>query len=719
MIEILRLFFKVVLFLCFRVQVRGLENYYAAGKRILIVANHVSFLDGVLLAVYLPCRPLFVIHPYVVKTWWIKPFLRLVEYITVDSAAPFYVRSLIHMLESDRPVAIFPEGRITVTGALMKVYQGPGLVADKASAMVLPVYIDGAQYSKFSRLKGVVRQRWFPRIRMTILPAKNIRIDASIKGHARRERAGQLLEDIMRDMVFTAGYYRQTIFESILEAQRVHGNGLMVVEDINRKPASYRTLLRASFALSSALKKPLWHKINVGLMLPNTIPMVVAFLAMHLLGKVPAMLNYTMGISGIASVLRTAEIDAVVTSRKFVELGGLHCLIEEIQKQAEVIYLEEIRETIGLPVKLKALLLSFFPYITWLYSQAIKDPDEAAVVLFTSGSEGEPKGVVLSHENLLTNRQQVTAVINFTASDIMFNAMPLFHSFGFMAGMVLPLTAGVRLFLYPSPLHYNVIPELCYDIRATILFGTNTFLAGYANKAHAYDFNELRLVIAGAEKLQDEIRQLWVEKFGLRVLEGYGTTEASPVISINTLIHVRQGTVGRILPGIDYYLESKEGIEKGGMLHVRGKNIMQGYLMPDNPGVLKPPHTSRGRGWYDTGDIVEVDRLGFVSILGRARRFAKIAGEMVSLAQSEQLAQYCWPDALHAVVAVPDTKRGEQLVLFTTQSDADRKALQDMVRVAGQSELTVPKRIKVISTMPLLGTGKTDYNSIQKIALSL
>lgn len=716
-LSLLRIFFRLVLSICFRVEVKGLENYHTAGNRVLIIANHVSFLDGILLAVYLPRPPLFVINTYMAQNWWVKPFLKPIDYVTIDPTNPLYVKSLIRTIEKDQPVLIFPEGRITVTGALMKVYQGPGLVADKTGARVLPVYIDGAQYSRFSRLKGVIRQRWFPKITLTILPSQSIHVDDEIKGHARRLRAGQALENIMRDMVFVAGTYRKTIFESVLDACEIHGYGLDIVEDINRKPLTYRGLLRAAFALSAALDKPLKDKTSIGLMLPNAIPMVASFLAMHLLGKMPAMLNYTMGVSGITSALRTASVRTVVTSRKFVEVGGFEALIEEMKKQVDVIYLEDIKENIGSATKFRAVLSSIVPALSWSASQAVTDPDEAAVVLFTSGSEGEPKGVVLSHENLLANWQQVTAVINFTADDTILNAMPLFHSFGLMAGMILPLATGVRFFLYPSPLHYSVIPELSYDVRATILYGTNTFLTGYANKAHAYDFHEIRLVIAGAEKLQDDTRQLWFEKFGIRILEGYGATETSPVVSINTPIYAKKGTVGRLLPGVDYHLEAVEGIEAGGKLHVKGKNIMRGYLMPDNPGVLKPPVSSRGKGWYDTGDIVEVDGLGFVSIQGRAKRFAKIAGEMVSLTLAEQLARHCWPNALHAIVAIPDARKGEQLVLFTTQEDANRKSLLDTAKTTGQSDLAVPRDIRTLHEIPLLGTGKTDYAELQRQAV--
>lgn len=715
-VEILRRSLAFVLWVLYRVEVKGVENFHQAGDRVLIVANHVSFLDGMLLAVYLPKLPMFVVNTYMARNWWVKPFLLLMDYVTIDPANPLYVKSLIRAIERDGPIVIFPEGRITVTGSLMKVYQGPSLVADKAGARILPVHLDGPQYSIFSRLKGVIRQRWFPPVRITILPSRAIEVPDDIRGRERRVKVGHCLEDIMRDMVFYSGRYHQTIFESILQARTIHGGGHNILEDINRKVLSYNGLLRVVFALSGILKKPLSNQHSIGLMLPNAIPLVAGFLSLHLLGKAPAMINYTMGRKGVCSAIRTASIGTIITSRKFIEVCGLERLIEDISQLVEIIYLEDIKQKITLHHKLLALLASWFPLTAWRMSDALKNADEAAVILFTSGSEGEPKGVVLSHENLLANRGQLNAVISFTSDDVMLNAMPLFHSFGLLAGLVLPLVTGIKCFLYPSPLHYNIIPELSYDIRATIVFGTNTFLAGYARKAHPYDFNEARLVIAGAERLQEEVRQLWFDQFGLRILEGYGATETSPVIAINTPIYCKAGTVGRILPGMEYYLIPVEGIRSGGRFVVKGPNVMQGYLMPDEPGVLKPPETDRGKGWYDTGDIVSVDDMDFVTIQGRAKRFAKIAGEMVSLTQVETLAKTCWPDDIHAVVSIPDEKKGEKLVLLTTAREAQRSDLLRVAQEGGANDLMVPRLIYPVNSIPLLGTGKTDYKQILEIA---
>jgi acyl-[acyl-carrier-protein]-phospholipid O-acyltransferase/long-chain-fatty-acid--[acyl-carrier-protein] ligase len=337
-------------------------------------------------------------------------------------------------------------------------------------------------------------------------------------------------------------------------------------------------------------------------------------------------------------------------------------------------------------------------------------------VLFTSGSEGTPKGVVLSHANLLANVEQAASRFDFSCRDTVLNALPMFHSFGLTAGTLLPVLSGMKVFLYPSPLHYHIVPELAYQINATVLFGTNTFLNGYARHAHPYDFYSLRYVIAGAEKLQPTTWKLWAEKFGVRIFEGYGATETSPVLSVNTPLENRLGSVGRLLPGIQYSLEPVAGIAEGGRLQVRGPNVMLGYLFADRPGSIQPPQTHLGKGWYDTGDMVRVDTGGYLWILGRAKRFAKVGGEMVSLATVEHLVGNLWPDHLHAAVSLPDPVRGEQVILLSEYPSAERQAIVKEAQKEGLSELHIPRRIFIVETLPVLGSGKVNYPAAQELA---
>lgn len=319
---------------------------------------------------------------------------------------------------------------------------------------------------------------------------------------------------------------------------------------------------------------------------------------------------------------------------------------------------------------------------------------------------------MLSHGNLLSNCAQAAARVDYNQLDKCFCALPLFHSFGLTGAFLLPSLFGIRVFLYPSPLHYQVVPEMVYDSNSTILFGTNSFLKGYANRADPYDFRSVRYVFAGGEALQDETQEMFFNKFGLRVLSGYGATETSPVIANNTPMHFRAGTVGRLLPGIEWKLETVEGLDRGGRLWVKGPNVMLGYLRYEAPGVIDAPED----GWYDTGDIVEIDGDGFVAILGRAKRFAKIGGEMVSLGAVESLAISARPDHTHVVVSLPDARKGEKLVLITDDDGVARKDLLDAARAQGISELAVPSEIICVDEIPLLGTGKVDYTSARQIA---
>jgi acyl-[acyl-carrier-protein]-phospholipid O-acyltransferase/long-chain-fatty-acid--[acyl-carrier-protein] ligase len=700
----------------YRVELAGLDNYHAAGKRVLVVANHTSFLDAALLVAFLPDKLTFAINSNIAQRWWVRPFLTLVDAFPMDPTSPYATRSLIRHLQGDRKAVIFPEGRITVTGALMKIYDGTGMVADKSGALVLPVRIDGAQYTPFSRLRGRVRLRMFPKIRVTILAPQRLEVPAEIRGRARRQRAGLKLADLMSEMVFATSGYRRTMFQALLDARAVHGRRHLVVDDLERRPLSYGALLARAFVLGRAIARQTARGEYVGLLLPNAAVTAVAFFGLLLFARVPAMLNYTVGRQGLVSACRTGPIKTVYTSRRFVAAAKLQDRVDGLAGIARVVYLEDLAATISASDKLLGLVFPTFASLLRKRLNRGVGPDDPAVVLFTSGSEGMPKGVVLSHANLLANREQVATRIAFGAHDVILNALPMFHSFGLTGGTLLPILAGMRTFFYPSPLHYRIVPEMAYDLNATVLFGTNTFLKGYARYAHPYDFYSVRYVFAGAEKLHDDTRTAWGEKFGIRIFEGYGATETAPGLTMNTPMDYRAGSVGRFLPGIEWRLLPVPGIAEGGRLVVRGPNVMRGYLLADRPGALVPPEAEPGPGWYDTGDIVVVDGEGFVHIRGRAKRFAKIGGEMVSLAAVEELALRAWPGDEHAVVSVPDAQKGEQLVLLTTRAAGARAELGARAKTDGMSELHVPKKILALETLPLLGSGKTDYAAALELA---
>jgi acyl-[acyl-carrier-protein]-phospholipid O-acyltransferase/long-chain-fatty-acid--[acyl-carrier-protein] ligase len=697
--------------LAYRVEVRGVENYRAAGPRTVIVANHVSFLDAVLLAAFLPGRPTFAVNSHMAETWWVRPALSLVDAFPMDPTNPMATKSLIHALKAGRQCVIFPEGRITVTGALMKVYEGPGMIADKAQAQILPVRIDGAQFTRFSRLRGKVRLRWFPKIVLTIQPAQQLAVAPGLVGRARRQAIGLKLYDVMTNLVFETCDYHHTLFGALREARHANGGHSPIVEDIQRKPMSYDRLIAGSFTLGRAIARLTQVKERVGVLLPNSAGAAVTFFALQAYGRVPALLNFSTGLAGMQAACKAAELRLVLTSRQFLEAAKLEETAAKLGEDTRLVYLEDLRARLGLFARLRGLLSGWISRLDYHEAPA---PSDAAVVLFTSGSEGTPKGVVLSHENILANRYQLGAVIDFSPSDLVFNALPIFHSFGLTGGLLLPLLAGVKTFLYPSPLHYRIVPELAYDTNATIMFGTDTFLAGYARVSHAYNFYSVRYVFAGAERVREETRRVWFDKFGLRILEGYGATEMSPVIALNTPMQFKAGTVGRFLPGIGHRLEPVPGVADGARLILSGPTVMLGYLRAEKPGELDPPP----EGLYDTGDIVSIDPQGFITILGRAKRFAKIAGEMVSLTAVESAIARLWPQQHHAVVAIPDARKGEQLVLITEHADASREAIATHGREIGLPELFLPRQVIVVKSLPLLGSGKADYGAVKELALA-
>lgn len=696
----------------YRVEVKGLENYQKVHNKAVIIANHTSFLDGLLLGAFLPHQLTFAINTHIAQKWWVKPAFALFDLLTLDPTNPMATKSLVKEVKKGRRIVIFPEGRLTVTGALMKVYEGPGTIAHLSNAPLLPIRIEGAQFTPFSRLKGILRLRLFPKITLTIQEPVKFDTPDGLSARERRRWLAEALYDQMSNLMFTTSNTDRTLFESLVDARRVHGGGQLVLEDIERSPISYSKLILASFALGRRVKKRTKVREKVGLLLPNSVGAVVTFFALQAFGRVPAMLNYSTGLKNIKAACTAAEVKTILTSRRFIELGGLEDVAEALKAEHRLVYLEDIKKKVGLTDKLFGLIARLTPEFWHKRLSRGAKAEDACVVLFTSGSEGMPKGVVLSHRNIQANRLQLSARVDFTPADTVFNALPIFHSFGLTGGLLLPVLSGLKVFLYPSPLHYRIVPELVYETNATIMFGTDTFLSGYARFAHAYDFYSMRYVFAGAEKLKPETRRLYANKYGVRIFEGYGATETSPVLAVNTPMHVKQDTVGRLLPGIEHKLEPVPGIDEGGRLVVKGPNVMMGYLKVDKPGILEVPEG----GWYDTGDIVEIDDHGFVGIKGRAKRFAKVAGEMVSLTAVEAAASARWPAAAHAVVAVPDAKKGEQLVLLTTQDDATRDALRTHLQSEGMSELMAPKHVKTVDDIPVLGTGKTDYVTAQLLA---
>lgn len=506
--------------------------------------------------------------------------------------------------------------------------------------------------------------------------------------------------------------WNRTLFQALIDAAHERG-GEPAIQDQERKPITRKRLLTAAFVLGRPLARMTEPGERVGVLLPNVTAIAATVFALLSTGRVPAMMNFTAGVRNLEAAAGIARMRIVLTSKRFVEQAKLEAVVAALSKTVKVVYLEDVREGLSLADKLGGALQARLPRLFYRAGRA--RPTDVAVILFTSGTERAPKAVALTHANILANIEQIIQSIAFTPADLMFNPLPVFHSFGLTGGFFLPILAGFNVFLYPSPLHYGEIPKLVRDSRATIVIGVDTFAAAWARSAAGDEFKTVRLMVLGAERVKDTTRQTWLDRFGTEILEGYGLTETAPVLAVNRPGQNRPGTVGPILPGVETRLEEVPGITMGKRLHVRGPNVMAGYIMADDPSrLLSPPG-----GWHDTGDIVSISADNYLTIRSRAKRFAKIGGEMISLAAIETLASSLWPGAAHVAVTIPDARKGEQIVLVTDGPEADRGELLAHAQAQGYPELWVPRAVLVTAAIPVLGSGKTDYVATRELALTM
>jgi acyl-[acyl-carrier-protein]-phospholipid O-acyltransferase/long-chain-fatty-acid--[acyl-carrier-protein] ligase len=632
-----------------------------------------------------------------------------VETHILDADAPLTLKYFLNHLKNGGKCVIFPELQPTTIGNPMKVSQGVAMIADHTKAKILPINITGTELTPFSRIQHKPGLRFFAKVTINILPATKIVLPDDLSGPKRASAAGRALEKIMDEASLASRTKNKKFFDVLLDARKQYGGKFRIFCDHGQRPITYNGLITRILLIEDVLKTAGMEGDNVGVLLPTSIGGAVTIYALQKMGKVPAMLNFSLGGRSLVNCCRTACVKTVITSRKFVELGKFEALIAAVEEAGlRVIWLEDHASSITKFKKVSAALKTIF-----MRSAPVKEgeTDKPAIILFTSGSEGAPKGVVLSYKNLLVNHAQMYTRVDFYRSDRILNTMPIFHSFG-LCGVFMPVTLGIFVYFYPSPLHYKTISTICYDERITFLFATDTFLGGYAKAASDnYDFATIRMLVQGGEKLRHSTQEIWFERFSIRITEGYGVTEASPVVANNYYAHHRSGTVGQFVAGIEYRIEPVEGVHEGGRLWIKGPNVMLGYLRSTNPGVIDPPKD----GWHDTGDIVSVDEDGFVRILGRAKRFAKIGGEMISLAAVEEVLSEVWPEDKHAVVMTKGGPRGETLSLVTSRPGLKRDELRQTLSDLGVAEIAIPKKILTLENIPLLSTGKIDYVTLEEI----
>ncbi len=684
-------------------------------KKGVYVCNHVSYLDPIMLFAFLPGNPVFAMNGHLWRRHWIRFLMQKADVIEFNPIEPTDIKKLIAKVDEGRQVVIFAEGRITENGGLMKIYEAPGLVADKSKAPIIPVWIDGPQYGYFSKTKGKLPHRPLPKMRIYVGKPQSFKLKDELR--RQRDHISNEVYVILREMGFKINYNPEiSLFAQLMKTAKVYSrNGFFskrprIIEDINRKQKSYKDIIVASFALGRSFRKFATHNENVGVLLPNAIATVCTFFGLSAFERTPVMINFSVGAKNMVSMCKTALVKSVITSKAFIIKGKLENVIEEMENSGiNIVYLEDIAKKMSIFTKLNALLSYKIKRVPYK-----KGGNKKAAILFTSGSEGAPKGVVLSHANFMANINQMAAIQTINYKDLLFNALPMFHSFGLTVGTLFPLFEGSKLFLYPSPLHYRVVAELVYELGATLMIGTDTFLRGYAKIAHPYDFHNVRLMYSGGEAAKQDTRSMWMEHSGVRMMEAYGSTECTPVMTANNEIFNKFGSIGKLLPGMEYRISPVDGIETGGELCVKGPNVMMGYYMPNNPGVLVPPEN----GWYHTGDVVDIDEIGFFTIKDRIKRFAKIGGEMVSLNAVHDMVieatKEMGADFSYGVVAVPHESKGEQIVLVTNNKDVTSSLLHAYVKINGMSELYLPRVILYHDKLPVFATGKSDNVTLKK-----
>lgn len=723
MYRFVRSLFRLLLRLLYGYKVYGKEHLNVKGP-VILVPNHVSWLDWLFLLVVLEEDWLFVTSTITARTsWFHKKVMINKRTIPIDPGSPYAVKHLAEVLSKKGRVVIFAEGRLSLTGELMKTLPGVSFIIKKTGAQIVLGYLRGARYLKWVKHKGYTQL--FPRVSLHLaLPLNRQVFKPNVEtapvtaqetashaehNHEQRAQVTSWLRDEMLEhqLKVNLEYGPQTLPEAV---RSMYGllKKKVIWSDFKHNHLTYKRLVLGAKLLGDVLKKLLVasEQGRVGFLMPGVNGSVVTLLSLWSLGKVPTLLNFSAGIKTNCDCVKLAKLKQIITSRSFVK--QINFDVEKMKEiGVELLYLEDIGSEIPVWKKL-------------LYSIHCTCPvprrathESTAVILFTSGSEGTPKGVELSHRNLIANCEQVVPFVNISDSERVFNALPIFHGFGLILGVVIPLLRGVYCLNYPSPLHFRVIPSLIYDSACTVFASTNTFFNGYAHYAHACDFESLRIAIAGAEKLQPSTVKTYMEKFSTLVGEGYGVTECSPVISVNTTFDNNPGSVGRLLPGMHARLEPVPGITEGGRLLVKGPNVMTGYLNQE----VNEAFQALG-GWYDTGDIAKIDEHGFITLFGRVKRFAKISGEMISLTSvedtlRENLKEFGEKLEL-AVCAIHCQERGESLVVVTNEPRLKEDRVRQVIRESGLSNLCAPRNIFQMNELPRLGSGKVDYINLRE-----
>ena len=726
--SLIRYVVRMIIGFKYRLHVEGLKNI-KADKGVLLLGNHVSFLDWAILQMAYPEQIRFVMERSYYEKWYLKPFLDFFGVIPISSrGSKSALIKVTEALNRGETVALFPEGHLSRNGHLGTFQRGFEIATREVEgAVIIPFYLRGLWEDNFSYASKKMKRNKSKDISVSFAEAIDI-----------HSSAVEVKKSVFDLSVQSWKQYAETL--PSLQKAWIHsaknvGSQLCMADSTGVEVSGDR-FITATFMMASALKPKLKGSQNIGLLLPTSVGGSLGNMALLTLGKTIVNLNYSAGEESLLHALKIADITKVVASKLFVtKLKAKGFDMTNVLTGVEVIYLEEIKESMSKAKGLVTLIMvKILP--SWVLSMLfVKDSntEDTAAILFSSGSEGTPKGIELSHKNMMGNIKQTTTLLNPTDDDVMLGTLPIFHSFGLTVTTLLPLIEGIPVASHPDPTDGLGIGKMAAKYEATILLATATFFRLYTRnrKLIPLMFKHLRMVVAGAEKLPTEIRDDFKKKFGHDIYEGYGATETTPVASGNMpdvlmldswkpQIGQKVGTVGLPLPGSAFRIvdpESFETLKTGeeGMILIGGTQIMKGYI--DDPektaSVIKEIDGIR---WYVTGDKGRLDEDGFLTIVDRYSRFAKVAGEMVSLGLVEgEIRKILGENDQVSVTAIPDIKKGEKLILLL-EGDMELDMLKEKIKSLEMNPLFVPSEYFKVEELPKLGTGKADFKGVKKLA---
>jgi acyl-[acyl-carrier-protein]-phospholipid O-acyltransferase/long-chain-fatty-acid--[acyl-carrier-protein] ligase len=727
--SLVRYLVKVLFRFRYRIAVEGLEYIQPEGKGVLLLGNHVSFLDWAMLQIAYPKQIRFVMDRVYYEKWYLKPFFDFFGVIPISTrGSKTALAKVSQALENGDTVALFPEGHLSRNGHLGAFKKGFQVAAAEVeNAVIVPFYLRGLWEDNFSHASGKMKRNASKEITISFGKMMDI--------HSTPVEVKQSVFDLS---ILSWQQYSQglpSIQEAWLTRAKEAGSRLCMADSTGVELSNDK-FVTGTLLIAKKLKKPLAQRQNIGLLLPTSVGGSMGNMAVLTLGKTVVNLNYSSGTQSLHHALGIAQIETVIASRQFVtRLKAKGFDLSEVLESVEVIYLEDIKEQIGklesLAMLLQVKLLSA-GMLSRCYLQK-RGPEDTAAILFSSGSEGTPKGIELTHQNMMGNIKQTTTLLNPSDEDVILGTLPIFHSFGLTVTTLLPLVEGIPVACHPDPTDGFGIGKMAAKYEATMLFATATFFRLYARnrKLHPLMFQSLRMVVAGAEKLPDEIREAFRKRFGHAIYEGYGATETTPVAGVNIpdvlmldsfkpQIGNKPGTVGLPLPGSSFKIVDPESFEElstgeEGMILIGGTQIMKGYI-GDPDKTASVIREMEGIRWYITGDKGRLDADGFLTIVDRYSRFAKIAGEMVSLGLVEGEIIKCLGESDQiAIAALPDEKKGEKLVLLL-EGEMEVTKLQEQIKGLGLNPLFVPSEYYKVATLPKLGTGKADFKGAKRLA---